>query len=274
MGLIIPNSFASKKTAQLADLDENFQYIGTELSPYLENILIDNETGNVTIGGGVTGNITGNVTGNLTGGSITQLVSPLNVSDGGTGLNTLTTNSLLVGNGANAVNLIEPGTSGNVLRSNGTNWISTQVIVSTVDAQAGTNNTDYLTSLRLREALNASGNAPIYAFRTWVNFDGTTAGTNPAPMTIRGSGNVSSVTRTGTGLWTVNLIIAMPSQTYCIHSVSINNGITNLAYGGTVLPQSTYTTTSFDLVYQALGTVGNYTGQRTNVAHIFAGILI
>lgn len=49
----------------------------------------------------------------------------LPVSRGGTGSNSLTTNSLLVGNGTSAIGLIAPGTSGNVLVSSGTSWSST-----------------------------------------------------------------------------------------------------------------------------------------------------
>jgi hypothetical protein len=51
----------------------------------------------------------------------------------------------------------------------------------------------------IKTALNASGNAPIFACRAWVNFNGT--GT-PA---IRGSGNVSSLTDNGVGNYTINL---------------------------------------------------------------------
>lgn len=47
------------------------------------------------------------------------------VAQGGTGLNTLTANNLLVGNGTGNVTFIAPGTSGNVLTSNGTTWNST-----------------------------------------------------------------------------------------------------------------------------------------------------
>jgi len=57
--------------------------------------------------------------------------------------------------------------------------------------------------------LNATGSAPTYACRAWVNFDGTTS-----PGTIRGSGNVSSVTRNATGDWTVNFTTAMPDANY------------------------------------------------------------
>jgi hypothetical protein len=58
-------------------------------------------------------------------------------------------------------------------------------------------------------ALNASGSAPLYACRAWVNFNGTTS-----PGTIRASGNVSSVTKNGTGDYTVNFTTAMSDANY------------------------------------------------------------
>lgn len=48
----------------------------------------------------------------------------IGVAGGGTGLGTLTANSLLVGNGTSAVTFVGPGSSGNVLTSNGTSWAS------------------------------------------------------------------------------------------------------------------------------------------------------
>jgi len=59
MALIIPNSFASKTSAQLSDLDDNFTYLKTELDPYVDNIIVD-ESGQVTIAGGVVADVTGN----------------------------------------------------------------------------------------------------------------------------------------------------------------------------------------------------------------------
>ncbi len=46
------------------------------------------------------------------------------VANGGTGLGTLTANSLLVGNGTSNLTFVAPSTSGNFLRSNGTSWAS------------------------------------------------------------------------------------------------------------------------------------------------------
>lgn len=46
------------------------------------------------------------------------------VPRGGTGKSILNDNSVIIGNGADAVEFVAPGTSGNVLTSNGTSWIS------------------------------------------------------------------------------------------------------------------------------------------------------
>jgi len=43
-------------------------------------------------------------------------------SQGGTGQTSLTANNVLLGNGTSAVQFVAPGSSGNVLTSNGTTW--------------------------------------------------------------------------------------------------------------------------------------------------------
>lgn len=78
-------------------------------------------------------------------------------------------------------------------------------------AESGTDNAAMITSLRLREAFNASGSAPVYACRAWVNFNGT------GTLSIRDSGNVSSVTDNGTGDYTINLATAMPDTNYGVY---------------------------------------------------------
>jgi hypothetical protein len=62
---------------------------------------------------------------------------------------------------------------------------------------------------------------PMYACRAWVNFDGTkdTSGATSADTTnrlIRGSGNVASVLRNGTGDYTITFTTPMPDANYCI----------------------------------------------------------
>jgi hypothetical protein len=75
---------------------------------------------------------------------------------------------------------------------------------------------------------NASGSAPVYACRAWVNFNGT------GTVAIRASGNVSSITDNGTGDYTVNFTTAMPDANYSVNAVcsaaySASNTMTNIA---------------------------------------------
>lgn len=70
---------------------------------------------------------------------------------------------------------------------------------------------------------NASGSAPVYACRAWVNFNGT------GTVAIRASGNVTSITDNGTGDYTVNFTTAMPDANYAAQlspNVSSPNSLT------------------------------------------------
>ena len=60
-------------------------------------------------------------------------------------------------------------------------------------------------------------NAAAYGCRAWVNFDGT------GTVAIRDSGNVSSITDRGAGLYTVNFATAMPDINYCGATSAIDN---------------------------------------------------
>lgn len=87
--------------------------------------------------------------------------------------------------------------------------------------------------------LNATGAAPIYACRAWVNFNGT------GTVAIRASGNVSSITDNGTGDYTVNFTIAMPDANYSIGStVAFSTTSTSLVAALRVVQPSDKLTTS------------------------------
>ena len=55
----------------------------------------------------------------------TGVTGTLPVANGGTGSSTLTANNVLLGNGTSALQVVAPGSSGNLLTSNGTTWQST-----------------------------------------------------------------------------------------------------------------------------------------------------
>ena len=56
----------------------------------------------------------------------------------------------------------------------------------------------------------ASGSAPSYSARAWINFNGT------GTVAIRGSANVSSLTDNGTGDYRINLTTAMADTNYSV----------------------------------------------------------
>ncbi len=56
--------------------------------------------------------------------SLTGLTTALTVAQGGTGAATHTANAVLIGEGTSAISTVSPGSSGNVLTSDGTDWTS------------------------------------------------------------------------------------------------------------------------------------------------------
>jgi hypothetical protein len=105
-------------------------------------------------------------------GSLTLTSSPLPVASGGTGLATLTANNVLIGAGTGTVTFVAPGTSGNVLTSNGTVWASQAPTV-----------------LQLREQLFTSSG-------TWTAPAGVT---HAQIVVVGGGGGGGGATTTGSG---------------------------------------------------------------------------
>jgi hypothetical protein len=110
-----------------------------------------------------------------------------------------------------------------------------------------------VTNATLPAQLNASGSAPIYACRAWVNFDGT------GTITIRGSGNVSSITDNGPGNYTVNFTTIMPDSFYSVSgfgtdSDGVGGDISFLRYAS-----DTYTSSAVQvrLAFSSIGYDGN-----------------
>ena len=89
----------------------------------------------------------------------------------------------------------------------------------------------------IKGAINASGTAPIYACRAWVNFNGS------GTVAIRDSGNVSGITDNGTGDYTVNYTSTMPDANYTVFVSNIGSSSNNYwsfaaSYGGSSVTNS------------------------------------
>jgi hypothetical protein len=63
-----------------------------------------------------------------------QVTGTLPVANGGTGATSMTANNVILGNGTSAVQVVAPGTSGNILTSNGSTWSSATPAASGISA--------------------------------------------------------------------------------------------------------------------------------------------
>lgn len=172
----------------------------------------------------------------------------LTVYGGGTGLNTLTPNNLIVGNGTSAPTFIAPGTSGNVLTSNGSIWSSTALPLDVSSFSGGTTGlttTSGLTtgSITLMGVLNPANGGTGSTTRTgtgsvamsisptftgtivspqvckaWVNFDCSTG-----TPSIQQSFNIASVARPSTGQYTITFTNALAHSKYVVSGIGYNS---------------------------------------------------
>jgi hypothetical protein len=154
----------------------------------------------------------------LSGGSGTPTWGTLSVGAGGTGSTTLTANNVLLGNGTSALQVVAPGTSGNVLTSNGTTWVSsTPAGGGVTSAVAGT-------------GISVSSSTGAVTFTN----TGVTSITNGGGLSISGSTGAITITNSNTGTVT---------------SVATGNGLS----GGTITTSGTLT-----LGAPGSNTIGSY----------------
>jgi hypothetical protein len=163
---------------------------------------VDANSANVDITGGTIDDV------DITGGTIVDLDAPLGVNSGGTGKNTLALNNVLLGNGTAAVKEVAPGASGNVLRSDGTTWVSGTVSAGIGDGQAWVD----VTSSRVNGTTytNSTGKPIMMAITTYK------VGNNPTNFFINGV-NVGFTNAVGTnevGNWTVSSFVIPNNSSY------------------------------------------------------------
>lgn len=199
--MTVPNQFANVTTTiPLSQLDANFN---TPIT-----------LGNTAIQLGNTVTTLNNMTfANVT---ITSVSTPITAAQGGTGLSTLASNNVLLGNGTGTVQVVAPGSAGNVLTSTGTTWTSnaasslavtsfsagttgftpntaTQGAVTLAGTLATTNGGTGLTSFTANGVLYASSTSAL-ATGSAFTFDGSSA-----VISVNSATDALRITQTGAG---------------------------------------------------------------------------
>ncbi len=156
--------------------------------------------GNLTVNGTTTSNNVTVPSGGTFDFSAATVTGSWSVANGGTGRATLTANAALMGNGTGGITSVSPGTSGNVLTSNGTAWTSAA-------ASAGSGNVT-------NNATLTSGN---------IVLGGGTTVIGPSAISVSGTAT------TFPGNLTVNNTVMAPAATSLIlHSNTTNTNSSSL----------------------------------------------
>lgn len=111
------DTWGGKLNTDMDDIDAVFDAAGTGTS-----VGVNIGTGKTIV---VDGTLDVNGTFDFSGSS-----STVGVVNGGTGASSLVANNVILGNGTSAVQTVAPGTSGNVLTSDGTTWSSQAIPAS------------------------------------------------------------------------------------------------------------------------------------------------
>ena len=118
------------------------------------------------------------------------------VANGGTGATTLSANGILIGNGTSAVTTVGPSTNGNVLTSNGTNWISSTPSVSLIREVANEfTATTAQTSFTLTQT--PSVNSKVKMYINGVRISNTAYSVSGVTLTYNGTYNGAYSLTTG-----------------------------------------------------------------------------
>jgi hypothetical protein len=148
---------------------------------------------------------------------------------------------------------IDKITDGSIVAADiGAGEVGATQLASTLDLSS---KTVTLATNAVDQLSTASGSAPSYSARAWVNFNGT------GTVAIRDSGNVTSITDNGTGNYTVNFTTAMPDANYSCVGVCGTAGVTQ----GLFVNQSSTASVANVFTVNTGGTLTDYQQVMLNI---------
>jgi hypothetical protein len=186
----------------------------------------------------------------VSSGQVVTLANALPVASGGTGVTSdAAAPFALKGSNSDITQLSGLTTALSIAQGGTGNTTATAAFNALAPSQTG-NSGKYLTT----NGTSASWGtvSADYVAKAWVNFDGTGA------VSIRASGNVSSITDNGTGDYTVNFTTAVADSNFA-YLVS-GGGATvsaNMCFMGSTVASSSFRFGVYYPVYQAGGTIGS-----------------
>jgi hypothetical protein len=117
------------------------------------------------------------------------------VTNGGTGATTLTSNGVLIGNGISAVTTVAPSTSGNVLMSNGSAWVSSAAAATIREIANEFSATSAQTSFTLSQT--PSTNSKVKMFINGVRISNSAYSVSGATLTYNPINNGANALTAG-----------------------------------------------------------------------------
>jgi len=199
--------------------------------------------------------------------TITSVSTPITPAQGGTGLTSITANSVMIGNATGSVLLVSPGTAGNVLVSTGTTWTSNAAVGqvypgagianstgSAWGASYSTTGSGTVVALATSPALN---NPTVTAYTETVYVLSGTA-IDPANGTIQTKTLGANTTFTESLADGQSVVLMVNPVTYAVTWPTIT--WINTAGSGTA-PTLEASSTNVVVIWQVAGTVyGNWVG--------------
>jgi hypothetical protein len=209
----------------------------------------------------------------LSGGPITTsgtltLGGTLGVANGGTGATTLTSGAVIIGAGTSAVTSVSPGTSGNVLTSNGSAWVSQALGAGVTSFNTRTG----AVTLSATDVTTALTYTPVQPNGTGATGTGWAISITGSSASCTGNAATATSATTATTAATANALNS--SNSYSMVNLTASGSIT--ASGNVTAYSDAKLKTDMVQIHDALDKVGaltGYTYTRKDTGHRETGLI-